>query len=361
MSGLLNKLGISKGLRQEGGQAKSFKESQEKEKAFDYRNRGIRSVPVDRIVGSVGRYHDFDSKFRLKNHVPHDRLGAIKKAMKQGKPLRPVELYQIKDEYYVVDGNHRIAAARELGYGDISARIIELIPSEESLENVLYRERAQFNDQTGLPYAIELTELGQYAHLLDQISQHRVFLEEEGEPVSFERAASDWYKTIYLPLVGLIQRGRLNEPFARRTVADLYAYISFHQWEKGLTRTYGTGIDKLIPKEMEDFRKKMSNTKEPEYPEMQREVTAFVLMHVAAKREYRIIEKLYALKEVREIHSVHGDVDIVAKIVLKRDLLSSDAEVIGQFVHNQIRQIPGVISTQTLIPGLSKIKKNETD
>ena len=58
------------------------------------------------------------------------------------------------------------------------------------------------------------------------------------------------------------------------------------------------------------------------------------------------------------MHSVHGSYDIVVKIVLTRDLLSSDAEIIGQFIHEQIRQIPGVSSTQTLIPGYSKIKDN---
>ena len=352
---LLNRLGIGS-----GGEAKSFREEQEKEKAFDYRDRGIRTVPLDRIVGSVGRYHDFDTKFRLKNHVPHDKFEAIMKAMKQGKPLRPVELYQIKDEYFVVDGNHRIAAAKELGYSDISARIVELIPSEDSLENVLYRQRAHFSDQTALPYAIELTELGQYGHLLNQISKHRTFLEEEkGGAVSFEQAALDWYKTIYLPLVGIIQKGRLNEPFPKRTMADLYAYISFHQWNEGLSREYGLGINKLISSDMEAFRRKMAKKGDEEYPDMHREMTAFVLMHVAAKREHRIMEKLFALDEVREIHSVHGDVDMIVKIVLTRDLLSSDAEVIGQFVHNEIRQLPGVISTQTLIPGLSKIKEEE--
>jgi hypothetical protein len=49
-------------------------------------------------------------------------------------------------------------------------------------------------------------------------------------------------------------------------------------------------------------------------------------------------------------------VDVLIKIVLTRDLVSSDAEMIGRFVHNQGRQIPGVISTQTLIPSISKIK-----
>jgi hypothetical protein len=274
--------------------------------------------------------------------------------------MQPVALYQLKDEYYVEDGNHRTAAAKELGYSDISARIVELIPSEESLENMLYRERAHFFDQTGLSYAIELTELGQYGTLLNQISKHRDFLKQEkGQEVSFQQAASDWYQSIYLPLTGIIQKGGLKEPFPRRTLADLYAYVSLHQWDERSPREYAFGISRFIPSDMEAFRKKMEKKGAEEYPDMHLEVTAFVLMHVVPKREYRIMEKLFALDEVKEIHSVHGEVDLVAKIVLKRDFLSSDAEIIGHFVHSQVRQIAGVISTETLIPGLSKIKKGE--
>jgi hypothetical protein len=110
---------------------------------------------------------------------------------------------------------------------------------------------------------------------------------------------------------------------------------------------------------MEVFRETMSNLKEGEYPEMERSIIAFVLMSVKASREYHIVEKLFSLAEVYEVHSVHGDVDILVKISLKRDLISSDAEVISDFVHNKIRKIAGVVSTQTLIPGYSKVKKNQ--
>jgi len=79
-------------------------------------------------------------------------------------------------------------------------------------------------------------------------------------------------------------------------------------------------------------------------------------MNVEAKGELKVVEKLFALPEVREVHSIHGSIDILVKIVLTRDLLSSDAEVIGHFVHESVRQIPGILSTQTLIPGTSKIK-----
>jgi hypothetical protein len=340
---------------------KSFKEAQEQEAAYDTRDRGTRLVPLDRIVGSVGRYHDFDERFRIRPHLPADRLKKIKSNMRAGKALPPVKLYQIKNEYYALDGNHRIAAANELGYGEIQARIIEFIPSKGSRENLLYREKAQFDDRTQLPDAIELTDFGQYEHIIEQISGHRDYLEKKGAaPVAFQKAAKDWHETIYEPLIAIIKKGGLIRHFPGRTLADLYTFISTHQWQRkdhGLR--YGIGISQLVPKNMEDFRKKMAKLKETEYPEMLREITAFVLMNVSAKKDVRLVDKLFKLEEVKEVHSVHGNVDIIAKIVLRRDLVSSDAETIGDFVQNKIRQFSGVISTQTLIPGYSKQKKKD--
>jgi DNA-binding Lrp family transcriptional regulator/uncharacterized ParB-like nuclease family protein len=335
----------------------SFNDRQQKEAAFDSRVRGIRTVPIDRIVGSVGRYQDLDDRFRLKTHVPSERLQRIKEAMREGRPLPPVRLYQIKDEYYVMDGNHRIAAAKEYGHDEILADIIEFIPSPTTLQNLVFRDRADFFDRTQLKGDIQLTEVGQYAHLLKQIEDHRAYLQQEqSESPSFEAAAQDWYRTIFRPLCRIIRRGRLLESLPGRSVADLYVYISGHQWETGRRRWYGSGIDELIPKDMEAFRKKMMETKDCDYPEMRRGITAFILMNVQAKKEYKVVDKIYELDEVREVHSVHGDVDILIKIFLSRDLLSSDAEIISQFVHEKIRQLPGVISTKTLIPGYSKTK-----
>ncbi len=338
---------------------KSFKEVQKKEAAYETRDRGIRSVPLAQIVGSVGRYLDFDERFRIRPHVPVERLNKIKNRMREGKMLPPVKLYQIKKEYYALDGNHRIAAANALGHSEIQAKVIEFIPSKGSPENLLYREKAKFDDQTELPYTIELTDFGQYEHLIDQILQHQDFLAKAGTaPVTLPDAAKDWYATIYKPLITIIKKGGLIEHFPGRTLADLYTFISVQQWDRndhGLR--YGIGISQLVPKTMEAFREQMANLKETEYPEMLREITAFVLINVAARKEMRLVDKLFKLDEVKEVHSVHGNVDIIAKIVLKRDLVSSDAETIGDFVHGKIRQISGVISSQTLIPGYSKQKK----
>jgi DNA-binding Lrp family transcriptional regulator len=338
-------------------EVKSFRDQQQKEAAFDHRDRGVRSVPLDRIVGSVGRYRDFDSQFRFKTAMPSDRLEWIKKAMREGRNLGSVRLFEIKDEFYVLDGNHRIAAAKALGHDEILAHIEEFIPSKNTLPNILYRERAEFADRTRLPAEINLTEVSQYAYLLEQISEHQQFLENAGEDeITFEKAALDWFKTIYRPLCTIIKRSRLADSFPERTIDDLFSYITFHQWKEGRKRRYGIGIDKLVPKNMEEFRQKMTNLKDAEYPEMKQGITVIILMNVQAKKEIKLMDKLFELEEVQEVHSVHGDVDLVIKAVLTRTLLSSDAEVISRFVHEKVRQLPGVASTKTLIPGISKIK-----
>jgi DNA-binding Lrp family transcriptional regulator len=358
----LNSCAIFRKQADAPSEVKSFKDQQKKEAAFDVRDRGIRTVPLSRIVGSVGRYQDFDSRFRFKHNMSSERLQWITAAMRQGRSLGPVELYQIKDDFYVLDGNHRISAAKTLAHDEILARIFEFIPSENTLQNILYRERADFSDRTRLPNEINLTEVSQFAYLLDQVTDHQENIQaEKGSTITYENAALDWYKTIYRPFCAIIKRARLVDSFPGRTIADLYAYIALHHWKEGRKRYYGVGIDKLITKNMEDFRKKMAALKDAEYPEMKRGITVFILMNVQARKEFKLIEKLYELEEVREIHSVHGDVDLLVKVVLTRDLLSSVAEIISQFVHEKVRQLPGVNSTNTLIPGLSRIKGSETE
>lgn len=336
--------------------AKCFEEYQKETGAYAPRIRGVRTVALEYIVGSIGRYKDFDSRFQLKHRMPSDRFRSIKEAMRLGKPLGPVKLYQIKDSFYVLDGNHRIAAAKELGHDEILARIVELAPSKNTRQNLLYCERSEFLDRTQLTANIDISEVGQYERLMEQITQHHQHLRQNGEEVSFADAALDWYSTIYRQLCAIIRRSRLIESFPKRTIADLYAYITYYQWSDFRRRRYGIGIDKIIPKQMEAFRKKMADMKSTEYPEMRREITAFILMSVQAKKEYKLIEKLFELDEVQEVHSVHGDVDLLVKIELARDLLVSDAEMISHFVHENIRQLSGVNSTKTLIPGLSRIK-----
>jgi uncharacterized ParB-like nuclease family protein len=334
----------------------SFNTRQEREEAYESIKRGTSMVPLEKIIGSVGRYHDFDNQFKTRSGRRDERLDVIIEAMKSGKSMAPISLYQIKDDYFILDGHHRFKAAQELGRTEIRSRIIELLPSKNTLENRLYLEKTEFRDKAGLLHGIDLTELGQYDHLEKQIREHRRFLSEEQAEVSYEAAAADWYATIYQPLAAIIRDRGLVASFPERTVDDLYLYISVHQWEIGKKRKYGIGVDQLIPRDMEQFRREMANRKERKYPDLHPEMTVFILLNVDGRYEQRIFDKLLALDEVREVHSVHGSIDIIIKVKLVRDLLSSDAELLSQFILTTIRKWTGVISTQTLIPGISKVK-----
>lgn len=340
------------------GELRSFHTVQDFEQALEPVDRGVLPVPLEKIVGTVGRYNDFDSEFRPKRKRHSPRLQGIIGAMQAGKTMPPISLYQIKDDFFVLDGHHRLVAAKLMGQEVIQACILELLPSRGTLENHLYLEKIDFRDRTGLAATIELTEPDQYVHLEQQIRNHQAFLTRgKSREISFRRAAADWYVTIYKPLVKLIEKSGLVRKFPGRTIDDLYLYISVHQWGDDRERQYGIGIDKLIPKDMEQFRETMAECKEQQYPEMKRTITVFVLLNVEGKHEQRIMDRLFALDEVLELHSVHGSIDIVVKAMLQRDLLTSDAEVISRFTHGMIRTIRGVKSTQTLIPGVSRVKE----
>lgn len=334
-----------------------FDQTRQSQQAYESVNRGVAQILLARIVGTVGRYQDFDSQFRPKANGVSDRYLAIRRAMAAGKSLPPVSLYQIKEDYFILDGHHRVTAARELGKTHIRACILELLPGADTLENKLYLERIEFRDRAGLAETIELTEPGQFDQLVQQVEFHQQFLDKGCTGgVSFQQAAADWHRTIYRPLRALVEGSGLVRSFPGRTVDDLYLYISVHQWQPGKTRKYGIGIDRLIPKDMEAFREKMAEYKEAEYPEMKREIIVFVLLNVDGRQEARIMDRLLELDEVDEVHSVHGSIDFVVKATLQRDLLASDAEVISQFTHGSIRTLRGVKSTQTLIPGISRVK-----
>ena len=335
----------------------SFNEQQAQEEDVEFIDHGIKTIDLSNIIGSVGKYYDFDSRFRPKKHMSGKRFNDIRRTMRQGGALPPVNLYQIRNDYYVLDGNHRVAAAKELGWTEIQAKVVELLSGKNTMENLLYIEKKQFYEKTAMQGKIDLTEVGKYKFLEKQIKKHQLYLaSQSGRDCDLQKASKDWYNTIFVPLTAIIASGGLIKYFPGRSVSDLYTYISFHHWERSSNRRYGIGIDQLIPKSMEGFRKSMLEKDTPDYPEMKRTVTAFVLINIDTSTEVEVIDLLFALDGVQEVHSVHGSIDILVKMILKRDFLASDAETIAEFVDQNIRRVEGINRTQTIIPGLSKVK-----
>jgi ParB-like nuclease domain len=92
------------------------------------REAGEQLIPVASIVGSVdGASQLFDRNFRPVSDRARARLSSVLAAMRQGEPFPPIEVWAWRGEYYVLDGHHRVAAARALGSDYISAHVIELV------------------------------------------------------------------------------------------------------------------------------------------------------------------------------------------------------------------------------------------
>lgn len=203
---------------------------------------GLRQVQIDRIVGSMGRYRDFDRAFLPKQQRTRDRWVSIDKAHLTEVPLPPVELYQMGEIYFVKDGNHRVSVARERGQEFIDASITEIDISVPLTVDVqmgdleLKGEYAQFLERTNLnklhPEAtIELTLPGEYERLLEHINVHRWYLgEQRRSEVPYEEAVASWYDNVFQPLETVIEEQGLPGQFPGRTSGDLYLWIIEYQW-----------------------------------------------------------------------------------------------------------------------------------
>ena len=91
-------------------------------------HRGTRVVEVEQIVGSVGRWKDFDRSFLPARASVGHRWKRIDRAFQRGEDLPPVELYEVGEAYFVVDGHHRVSVARYHDVPTLEAAVAEFHP-----------------------------------------------------------------------------------------------------------------------------------------------------------------------------------------------------------------------------------------
>lgn len=203
-------------------------------------DRGIRLVPLSKIVGSQGRYTDFDRSFLPRVSLTKERWTQISLARYRNIELPPIELYKLGDIYFVIDGNHRVSVARHAGQFDIRAHVMELVidvplaPGLQLADLIPKEEQSDFFDWTNLAQLrpgcmIEVTELGSYLDLIRHINWQRTCLSVlRATEVSSEEAVLDWYDTVYTPLASAIQASNVLRSFPGRTETDLYLWIMDH-------------------------------------------------------------------------------------------------------------------------------------
>jgi nucleotide-binding universal stress UspA family protein len=201
----------------------------------------LADVPLDAIVGSVGRYNDFTREFLPRVDGDKERWVGVRVAMSGFSGTPPVELYRIGDAYFVKDGNHRVSVARQLGAPTIQAYVtpvrtrVPLSPSATPDDLILAEEHSRFLEETGLdllrPDAdVRLTAPGGYDALREHIAVHRYFmgLERQAE-IDAAEAVAHWYDAVYASVLETIRATGVLRGFPGRTEADLYLWLSEHR------------------------------------------------------------------------------------------------------------------------------------
>ncbi len=203
--------------------------------------RGMRTVRVDQIVGSLNRYHEFDRAFLPTQDKTAERWQRINQAFYKEISLPPVVLYQVGEVYFVVDGHHRVSVAREQNQIYIDAEVrecatkVNITPDirPEDLQDL--HDKVHFIERTELdrirPDAdITLTLSGGYDRMLEHIAVHRYFMGlDEQRDISDAEAVAHWYDTVYLPIVRVVRASEILQEFPARTEADLYLWVLDHQ------------------------------------------------------------------------------------------------------------------------------------
>jgi hypothetical protein len=213
---------------------------------------GMQTVPIDRIVGSEGRYQDFDRHFLPRTSNLRQRWERVDEARLTDVILPPIQLYEIGGLYFVRDGNHRVSVAKAQGVEFIDAEVISLqseiklrsgITADKLLSEIIKYEKRVFYSETNFGdltdyWDLDFTSPGQYDVIYNHILVHKYFINSTVETeIPFADALVSWYRNVYLPVMQVIKKYRLNRKFRSRTSSDLYVWI-IKQWDD-LKRKYG--------------------------------------------------------------------------------------------------------------------------
>ena len=203
--------------------------------------RGVKTIRVDQIAGSLNRYHEFDRAFLPKEDQLASRWQKVDRAFYQDVNLPPVVLYKVGDVYFVVDGHHRVSVAREQGQEFIEAEIRECATRVNITANIkpedleILGTKVNFLERTALddirPQAnIKTTIPDGFERMLEHIAVHLYFMGLDlKRDITEEEAVAHWYDTVYMPIVEIIRKSDILKDFPGKTEGDLYLWTLDHQ------------------------------------------------------------------------------------------------------------------------------------
>jgi hypothetical protein len=230
----------------------SFNDVKEILKPKNESYKGMQTVPIALIVGSEGRYRDFNKYFLPRSEYLRTRWERIDRAHIKDIALPAIQIYEIGGAYFVRDGNHRVSVARSQGMETIDAEVTSL-SSEVSItpgmtvdelrdalikyEKKIFYEKTQFGELTGAD-DLDFTAPGRYDVIYNHILVHKYYLNQQSsQELPFSEALVSWYHKVYRPIIEIIKNEGLTACFPGHSPSDLYVWIVKH-WDF-LKKKYG--------------------------------------------------------------------------------------------------------------------------
>ena len=229
---------------------------------------GMKVIPIDKIIGSEGRYKDFDNNFFPKSSHLRHRWEHVDEAAIKSITLPPIKVYEINGLYFVRDGNHRVSVAKARGTEFIDAEVVtlqseiklkkpnnmnDIVKQIINYEKRLFYAETSFGDITDF-WCLDFSRAGRYDVIYNHILTHKYFLNQQQEDeVSMEDAILSWFTKVYVPIISTIQKKKILKKFPKRTYSDLYVWI-VRYWDD-LKHKFGNN-EIPIDLAVEDFIKK---------------------------------------------------------------------------------------------------------
>jgi uncharacterized ParB-like nuclease family protein len=252
---------------EKSGRLLSFEEVRKNLRLGQKDYRGTHDIPLAQVRGSVGRYRDFTMTFLPRTETMRQRWERVSSVV-IASGLDPIDVYQVGDAYFVLDGNHRVSVARSAGMKTIQANVWEFstqvgLSAHADLDELFIKtEYADFLASTHLDQLrpeqrIELSTPGRYRELEYQIALYREALEKiDGVSIAPDEAVTAWYDMIYTPAVQIIKQSGIMDRFPGRTEADLFAWIWRHH--QRLPRRYrGRSLSETVDELMKNSQRSL--------------------------------------------------------------------------------------------------------
>ena len=209
---------------------------------FARRHLGLQAIPVAQVVGTDSRGADFDRDFLPRRPEIGLRWRNVEGAFPEG-GFPPISVYKLGDAYFILDGHHRVAIARQRGMETIDAEVTELtarwqLGVDADLVELIHAEQERiFMDESGLAAAqpdvrLRFSRAVGYVQLLETVQIHGYHLMmNAGSALSREEIAGDWYDSVYLPSVEAIRAEGLHEAHPGHTDADFFLCVYYRRRE----------------------------------------------------------------------------------------------------------------------------------